>query len=286
MEEKDDLPAEGDLRIAPTASLNGYSSASALAILTSKEDLISRHTERFAGPTSMDHIRCPEHYSNYGNKDLRRSGQSFDRSRPILTPSLPSEKVLFEDRLQRLSLKAINEFYSARDEQEVALCIKELNSPAFHPTMISLWITDAFERTDLERDLLVKLVVNLSTANDGILNQAHLVKGFEAVLDNLEDALNDAPRASEYLGQILGKVITESMLSLREAADLICQGGEVPGNLLQSGLGADVLGNILKTIKTEKGEGFLTDLLTNSNLRLETFLPHDPVKSRVLEEFI
>ncbi|XP_008457179.2 eukaryotic translation initiation factor 4G isoform X1 [Cucumis melo] len=289
-------PLPGDLRSAPIASLNGYSSASERATLTSKEDLISRHMpERFAGPTSMDHISSPERYSNYGNKDLRHSGRSFDRSRPIspatppgpaLTPSLPSEKVLSEDRLQQLSLTAIKEFYSARDEKEVALCIKELNSPAFHPTMISLWVTDVFERTNLERDLLAKLVVNLSRPNNGTLNQAHLVKGFEAVLGNLEDSVNDAPRAPEYLGQILGKVITESMVSLREVADLICQGGEVPGNLLQSGLGADVLGNILKTIKTEKGEGFLTDLRTNSNLRLETFLPPDPVKSRVLEEFI
>ena len=67
--------------------------------------------------------------------------------------------------------------FSARDEQEVALCIKELNSPAFHPTMISLWVTDVFERTNLERDLLAKLVVNLSRPNNGTLNQAHLVKG-------------------------------------------------------------------------------------------------------------
>lgn len=109
---------------------------------------------------------------------------------------------------------------------------------------------------------------------------------FEEVLGNLEDSVNDAPRAPEYLGQILGKVITESMASLREVGDLIYQGGEMPGSLLQSGLAADVLGNILKTIRTEKGEGFLTDLRTNSNLRLETFLPPDPVKSRVLEEFI
>lgn len=286
----------GELRSAPTASLNGYSSASERATLTSKEDLISRHMpERFAGPTSMDHISGQDRYTNYGNKDLRHSGRSFDRSRPIspatppgptLAPSLPAEKVLSEDRLRELSLIAIKEFYSARDEKEVALCIKELNSPAFHPTMISLWITDVFERTDLERDLLAKLVVNLLRANDGTLNQAHLVKGFEAVLATLEDTVNDAPRAPEYLGRILAKIITESMVSLREVGDLIYQGGEEPGALLQAGLAADVLGNILKAIRTEKGEGFLTDMRTNSNLRLETFRPPDPMKSRVLEEFI
>lgn len=76
-----------------------------------------------------------------------------------------------------LCFNFLSVLFSARDEKEVALCIKDLNSPDFHPTMISLWVTDAFERTDLERDLLGKLVVNLSRANDGTLNQAHLVKG-------------------------------------------------------------------------------------------------------------
>ncbi|KAG6574827.1 Eukaryotic translation initiation factor 4G, partial [Cucurbita argyrosperma subsp. sororia] len=287
-------PLPGELRGAPTAFLNGYSSVSERATLTSKEDPISRHMpERYSGPTLLDHTSGQDRYSNYGNKDLRHSGH-FDRSRPIspatpsptLTSSLPSEKVLSEDRLQELSLTAIKEFYSARDEKEVALCIKDLNSPDFHPTMISLWVTDAFERTDLERDLLGKLVVNLSRANDGTLNQAHLVKGFEAVLATLEDAVNDAPRAPEYLGRILAKVITESMVTLKEVGDLIYQGGEEPGALREAGLAADVLGNVLKAIRSEKGEGFLTDVRTNSNLRLETFRPPDPMKSKVLEEFI
>lgn len=107
----------GELRNAPTA-LNGFSSASERATLTSKEDLISRHMpERFAGPTSFDHKSGQDRYSNYGNKDLRHSGWNLDNSRPIspatpgptLTSSHPSEKV--EPRLQELSLTAIKEFY-------------------------------------------------------------------------------------------------------------------------------------------------------------------------------
>ncbi|XP_022155731.1 eukaryotic translation initiation factor 4G isoform X2 [Momordica charantia] len=286
----------GELRSAPTASLNGYSSPAERATLTSKEDLIPRHMpERFAGPTSFDHTSGQDRYSNYGNKDLRHSGRSFDRSRPISpatpsptsSPSLSSEKVLLsEEKLEGLSLTAIKEFYSARDEKEVALCIKDLNSPSFHPNMINLWVTDAFERTDMERDLLAKLLVNLSRSNDGAVNQTHLVKGFEAVINALEDTVNDAPRAPEYLGRILAKIIAESLVSLREVGDLIYQGGEEPGALRQAGLAADVLGNILKAIRSEKGEGFLNEMRTNSNLRLETFRPPDPMKSRVLEDFI
>lgn len=66
---------------------------------------------------------------------------------------------------------------SARDEKEIGLCIKDMNSPAFHPTMISLWVTDSFERKDKERDLLAKLLVNLVKSADNDLTGAELVKG-------------------------------------------------------------------------------------------------------------
>lgn len=68
---------------------------------------------------------------------------------------------------------------SARDEKEVALCIKDLNSPSFHPSMISLWVTDSFERKDVERNLLAKLLVNLAKSHDGLLSHSHLVKGYK-----------------------------------------------------------------------------------------------------------
>lgn len=66
---------------------------------------------------------------------------------------------------------------SARDEKEVALCVKELHSPSFHPSMISLWVTDSFERKDTERDLLAKLLVNLAKSQEPTLSQAQLIEG-------------------------------------------------------------------------------------------------------------
>lgn len=66
---------------------------------------------------------------------------------------------------------------SARDEKEIGLCMKDINSPAYHPTMISLWVTDSFERKDKERELLAKLLVNLVKSSDNALTEVQLVKG-------------------------------------------------------------------------------------------------------------
>lgn len=67
---------------------------------------------------------------------------------------------------------------SARDEKEVALCIKDLNAPKFYPSMISIWVTDSFERKDLERDLLSKLLINLTKAQDVMISEDQLIKGY------------------------------------------------------------------------------------------------------------
>ncbi|KAJ6391024.1 hypothetical protein OIU77_025099 [Salix suchowensis] len=164
---------------------------------------------------------------------------------------------------------------NARDEKEVALCIKDLNSPSFHPSMISLWVTDSFERKDMERNLLAKLLVSLARSQNGILDSNQLIKGFESVLSTLEDAVNDAPKAPEFLGRIIGRVVVENVAPLSEIGQLLREGGEEPGSLLKCGLAGDVLGSILEVIEVEKGEGVLNEIRGASNLRLEDFRPPD-----------
>ncbi|KAE8702023.1 Eukaryotic translation initiation factor 4G [Hibiscus syriacus] len=199
------------------------------------------------------------------------------------TQNIPSEKSWPEERLMEMSMAAIKEFYSARDEKEVAFCIKDLHSESFHPTMIALWVTDSFERKDMERDFLAMLLVNLARSHDGVLSQVQLVKGFESVLSTLEDAVNDAPKAAEFLGRIFAKIIGENVVTLTEIGGLIRDGGEEPGRLLETGLAADVLGSTLGAIKTEIGDSSLNELLATSSLRLEDFHPN---KSSFLEKFV
>jgi translation initiation factor 4G len=102
----------------------------------------------------------------------------------------------------------------------------------------------------------------------------------------LEDAVNDAPKAPEFLGCIIGRVVVENVVPLAEIGLLLHEGGEEPGSLLKLGLAGDVLGNILEMIKVEKGEAVLNEIRGASNLRLEDFRPPDPNRSRILEKFI
>ncbi|GKV12697.1 hypothetical protein SLEP1_g23815 [Rubroshorea leprosula] len=285
----------GDSRRA-SAGLNGFNSASERTTFGSREDLVPRFTlDRYPGPAAYDQLSSQERNMSYGNRDPRNPDRNFDRP-PVASPSarvqapglsqnIPQEKVSSEEHLRDMSIAAIKEFYSARDEKEVALCIKDLNSPSFHPSMIALWVSDSFERKDLERDLLAKLLVNLTKPRDGTLNQGQLIAGFESVLSTLEDAVNDAPKAAEFLGLILAKVIMGDVLSLGEI-DQLLRNGEAAGRLLEVGLAGEVLVSTVAMIKKEKGETVLKESLKSSNLRLESFRPPDPDRSRKLELLI
>lgn len=126
---------------------------------------------------------------------------------------------------------------------------------------------------------------NVSLINNVISVLLYLAR-FELVLANLEDAVNDAPKAAEFLGHIFAKIILENVVPLREIGRLLHEGGEEPGRLLEVGLAGDVLGSALQIIKVEKGESALNDIRSSSNLLLEDFRPPDPNRSRILENFI
>lgn len=281
----------GDARRTP-ASLNGFNPVADRVTFGSRDN----PPDRFAGPAAYDQIISQERNVSHGNRDLRNTDRNLDRSvaaspatrvqAPGLVQNNPQEKTLSEERLRDMSMAAIKEFYSARDEKEVALCIKDMSSPSYHPSMIALWVSDSFERKDMERDLLAKLLVNLTKTQDATLSPVQLVKGFETVLVTLEDAVNDAPRAAEFLGLIFSKVITNEVVSLAEIGNIVHKGGEEPGSLLEFGLAGDVIGSTLEMIKKEKGEAVLNDIRASSKLHLEDFRPPGPSKSRILEKLI
>lgn len=109
---------------------------------------------------------------------------------------------------------------------------------------------------------------------------------FESVLSSLEDAVNDAPKAAEYLGHLFGRVIIENVIPYNAIGHLIYEGGEEQGRLLEIGLAAEVLGSTLEVIKSEKGDSVLHEICRSSDLVLENFRPPGSNKQWKLDKFI
>lgn len=238
---------------------NGYNSVAS----TTREDTSSRILDRFSGRIAP---------ASQSASSLHRPASQEGRS---------GNKSYSEEELREKSIATIREYYSAKDEKEVALCIEELNAPSFYPSLVSLWVNDSFERKDLERELLAKLFVGIYNGGYNLLSKPQLIEGLSSVLASLEDALSDSPRAAEYLGRLLARFVVEKILVLQDVGRLIEEGGEEPGHLVQEGIAADVLGAVLESIKTEKGDSFLKEAKTSSNLKLEDFRPQHLKRSKL-----
>lgn len=265
--------SHGDTR--RTGGLIGFSSVSERAAPNSRDDYSPRYT---TAPNSV-------------NRDHKNIGRGMARSVPASAPGRVEEtssaQNMSSERLREKSATTIKEFYSAKDEKEVDLCVRELNAPSFYPSVISIWVTDSFERKEVEREVLNKLIVNLSKPQDGHLFMPdQLIKGFESVLANLEDTVTDAPKAPDFLGRLFTRLILENILSLKEICGLLYNGGEEAGRLREIGLAGDVLGSIVEKIKSEKGEAAFKEMCSSCNLRLQDFRPPDPFRSWKLEPFI
>ncbi|KAK1684437.1 hypothetical protein QYE76_045322 [Lolium multiflorum] len=180
-------------------------------------------------------------------------------------------RIFPEEILQEKAILTIKEFYSAKDEKEVGLCMKELNAPSFYPSLVSLWINDSFERKDLERELLAKLLVNLCKSQESLLSQSALLQGFQHVVSTLEDAVTDAPKATEFLGRLFAKIILEDVLSLTEIGVLLQDGGAEPvGPALDQSLASEVLRSMLESIRVERGDSAVDEIRAKSDLQWES----------------
>ena len=98
--------------------------------------------------------------------------------------------------------------------------------------------------------------------------------------------MNDAPKAAEFLGRLFARVILDTPMPLKEIGRLIIEGGEEPGQLLESGVASEILGSILEFIQKEKGDSVLNELHANSGLRLESFRPPHPLSAKKLDPFL
>eukprot|EP00252_Welwitschia_mirabilis_P009250 TRINITY_DN2166_c0_g2_i1.p1 TRINITY_DN2166_c0_g2~~TRINITY_DN2166_c0_g2_i1.p1 ORF type:complete len:1878 (+),score=408.31 TRINITY_DN2166_c0_g2_i1:386-6019(+) len=187
---------------------------------------------------------------------------THDRSSPRLT-----SPQLSEEKLKERSEMAIKEFYSVGDIREVVLCVEELKAPAFHPTMVSNWIIDSFDRKDREREQLASLLIHFCNAMPSPLNKQQLLEGLEILFSILEDATCDAPKATEFLGRILGKLVMENVLKIHDIAKVIKESRSEGEHSF------DVIGTILQVIKTNRGENHMSEMYRNSGVMLEAFLP-------------
>ncbi|KAJ7568258.1 hypothetical protein O6H91_01G025400 [Diphasiastrum complanatum] len=256
----------------PFIGRDDYLSVKSINTERTDKPLLARPGDRFPHSIPGRDLRSFEHSAI--DKTFTNAAPPYQSTSVTSAPARASSfpQILNEEQLRKKSELIINEYFSARDLKEAAQCVDELRAPKFHSTMVSIWVTQALERKDPERDLLSKLLIHLSCVEPPLLSHEAITHGFESVLALLEDTIVDVPRAPDYVADMIGKLIAQDILPLFRLGNLLKDGGMEPGSLIESGDALKILGIVLETLRGEKGEAAMVDSYKSSGLDLEDFI--------------
>jgi hypothetical protein len=122
---------------------------------------------------------------------LRHSGE-----KPSLYDA-PTDKAVYGPMLTLSEFKlrvsdAVREYFDSSDEEEVVRCIDELKCREYHPEVVKRAVSLGLDEGPRERELISRLLASL---HPNPLTDEEMERGFELLLDSIEDLSIDIPDA-------------------------------------------------------------------------------------------
>ncbi|KAL4224789.1 Eukaryotic translation initiation factor 4 gamma 2 [Mactra antiquata] len=177
-----------------------------------------------------------------------------------------------KDEIQKTVKNAVSEYLEGGEMKEVLSIIKELNPPKkYMPEMLTDMITSTIDKTDVDRENVMKLVMTLKAEN--IITSAHFMDGYKSVLEQMSDLETDVPLIKTYVARFGAYAVIESIVSLQELADPMEQGTYYPLFML-------CLQQMLKL----RDKDWVVNVFNESKMDLQCMLPEvDRSKERMME---
>nr|XP_042899428.1 LOW QUALITY PROTEIN: eukaryotic translation initiation factor 4 gamma 3 [Parasteatoda tepidariorum] len=127
-----------------------------------------------------------------------------------------------EYNIDQMEVKArplVDEFLHNNDFEEAIRCVTELASPSTIHLFINAAINQVLERSSQARHSLGQLLFNLVKQN--IITFDHYKKGFEVVLESIDEFALDIPMIWEYIGEILEPILEDNKFTLDVLKDVL-----------------------------------------------------------------
>lgn len=115
------------------------------------------------------------------------------------------------------------EFVVSGDKKEAYRCIKELKVPFFHHEIVKRALMMAMERRQAEGWLLDLLK---EASEEGLINSSQITKGFNRIIDTVDDLSLDIPNARKILHTLISKAASEGWLCASSLKSLSLQPGK------------------------------------------------------------
>lgn len=97
----------------------------------------------------------------------------------------------------------------------------------------------------------------------------------------------DVPKAPEFMGVLLGRLICAGVFTLNEVGNLLQVAGESRGEVREEGYALRIFGAMVDTYREEKGEEQMVDAYKRSDLDVENFVsPSEKNRETALQQFL
>ncbi|KAF0912563.1 hypothetical protein E2562_015257 [Oryza meyeriana var. granulata] len=104
----------------------------------------------------------------------------------------------------------LEEYLAAGDRGEACRCIRGLKIPFFHHDIVKRALTLAMERSGAAEGLILDLLK--SASDEGVINESQITKGFNRLIDSVDDLTLDVPNARRLLKSMILKASSEGWL--------------------------------------------------------------------------
>lgn len=106
--------------------------------------------------------------------------------------------------------KMVTEYLNSEDVEELLNCFRELKQSYMGYELVKRSVSVSMDRGSRERELVSKMLASVSGRG---ITREEMSKGFEILLQRVEDLAIDVPRVLEYLSSFLARAIVDEALA-------------------------------------------------------------------------
>ncbi|KAL3146716.1 hypothetical protein ABBQ38_014703 [Trebouxia sp. C0009 RCD-2024] len=197
-------------------------------------------------------------------------------------PAPPPAKKLSREELEKRVRGTLDEYFSTGDKAELSESIKELLGLSE--------ATQVFEQIPLvaiskmrgvDWSLITEVMMHLCGGDQPTLPKPAVQEGTRSLLNTMgvEDVMGDAPKAADWVGGVLGALVSAGVLPLKEVATATLEAaveeeGE-DGQLVDGGSAWKLVGAVLQAVAQNSNQAQMSKQWKETGLHLDAFFPSD-----------
>ncbi|CAN6290188.1 unnamed protein product [Urochloa humidicola] len=148
-----------------------------------------------------------------GAEVLRRAEKSYlsvpHHGEIVLQRWGGSKRITVEEAKAKIS-DILEEYLAAGDRAEALRCIRDLKIPFFHHDVVKRALVLAVERGGAAEGHILDLLK--AASEEGVINESQITKGFDRLIDSIDDLVLDVPNARCLLRSVIHKASSEGWL--------------------------------------------------------------------------